>query len=95
MTRSAPAPSAPLQIGRAYAARAGSIMRFNMGDTAHAQLHWQSKTTSGSGGFGAAQWETLGVQGGGGEEGGRLSKGPRGSYEKRFCASLGSPRIFT
>lgn len=31
---SPPAPSTPLQIGRAYAGRAGSIMRFSEGDAA-------------------------------------------------------------
>lgn len=56
MTRSAPAPSAPLQIGRPYAGRAGSIMRFNEGDAANAQpqCHSQNQQTA-QGGFGAAQ----------------------------------------
>lgn len=105
MTRSAPAPSAPLQTGRAYAGRAGSIMRFSGDDTAQAQpqCHIQKQQAAQGvsglrGGEHKHGWELLGVrrvEGEKGRGGWRGAKGPRGTYEKRFCASLGSPRLFT
>lgn len=88
MTRSAPAPSAPLQTGRAYAGRAGSIMRFSGDDTAKgAAAMSHSKTTSGARGFGAARWGTqvrLGAVGGVRRAEGEKGCGGRGgSSEQR------------
>lgn len=86
MTRSAPAPSAPLQTGRAYAGRAGSIMRFSGDDTAQAQpqCHIQKQQAAQGvsglrGGEHKYGWELLGVRrvegekgrGGGGVQRGR------------------------
>lgn len=100
MTRSAPAPGL---AGRAYAGRAGSIMRFNAGDTAHTQpqCHSQKQQAVLERVGGCTVGNTtgcLGVQGGEKRGGVVGAKGPEEVMKRGFVllwAALGFSRHFS